>query len=57
MGANTSNVNNRLYCELCQLTKNKAVWNEKIPYVASCSKTAPLKLLLKQYGCSEKWDC
>lgn len=47
MGANTTNTDNRIYRELCQLTKNKTAWNEKIPYVASLLENSTPKIVAK----------
>ena len=47
MGANTTNADNRIYCELCQLIKNKAEWNKKIPYVASLLENSAPKIVAK----------
>ena len=47
MGTNTTNTDNRIYCELCQLIKNKAVWNKKIPYVASLLENSAPKIVAK----------
>lgn len=47
MGVNTTNTDNRIYRELCQLTKNKTAWNEKTPYVASLLENSTPKIVAK----------
>ena len=46
-------VEDKLYRELSQLTKDKTIWREKIPYIGSLiTDHSP-----KQCGCLEKWGC